>query len=202
MIETASRKDAPFFLYAAYTALHWPLHARAADIELFHGRYGCGWDAIRCLRHETLKGMGIPNPRWDISPRAPQSHPWHDDPHKEWQDLRMAVYAAQVHCMDRDVGLILDALRRLGKDRDTRVFFLSDNGGCAEFVAEDPNKPETSRCNIPTRNGRPMRIGNTPASPPTPTTPSPATTCPWPTPATPTSVASSATFTRAETPRP
>ena len=80
----------------------------------------------------------------------------------------MAVYAAQVECMDRGIGRIMDALRRAGVADDTLVLFLSDNGGCAEFLAEDSAGPEPFRYNIPTADGRPMRVGNTPAVAPGP----------------------------------
>ncbi len=37
-IEKADRKK-PLFLYVAYTAAHWPLHARPEDIARYEGRY-------------------------------------------------------------------------------------------------------------------------------------------------------------------
>ena len=47
-----------------------------------------------------------------------------DAPDREWQQRRMEVYAAQIDRMDRNVGSILDALRRTGRDRDTLILFL------------------------------------------------------------------------------
>lgn len=44
----------------------------------------------------------------------------------------MAVYAAQVHRMDYNIGRLVDSLRAAGKLDHTLIFFLSDNGGCAE----------------------------------------------------------------------
>ena len=168
MIGQANQKDNPFFLYVGYTAPHWPLHAREEDVARFQGSYRVGWDTIRTRRHETLKGMGVLDPKWDISPRDEDAPPWGDAKHKDWQDRRMAVYAAQVHSMDRGVGVILNRLRQLGIEEDTMVMFLSDNGGCAEFLAEDYNKPDKMRFNIPTRRGRPVYIGNTPTHAPGP----------------------------------
>ena len=44
----------PFFLYMAYTAAHWPMHAQEADIAKYHGRYDAGYAAIRaCALGET-----------------------------------------------------------------------------------------------------------------------------------------------------
>ena len=168
MVEQATAGQAPFFLYVAYTAPHWPLHALPDDIARCEGRYRDGWDALRGARHEELKGMGVLDRRWPISPRDPDSRPWSEAREPLWEDLRMAVYAAQIECMDRGIGRIMAALRRAGVAEDTLVLFLSDNGGCAEFLAEESGSPEPFRYDIPTSDGRPMRIGNTPAVAPGP----------------------------------
>ena len=39
--------------------------------------------------------------------------------------------------MDQSIGRLLASLARLGVRDDTLVLFLSDNGGSAEFMAED-----------------------------------------------------------------
>jgi arylsulfatase A-like enzyme len=44
------------------------------------------------------------------------------------QAMPHATYAAMVTRLDRDVGRVLDSLAALGLDRDTVVFFTSDNG--------------------------------------------------------------------------
>jgi len=168
MIGDAHAQGAPFFLYLAYTAPHWPLHAPAEDVERYRGRYRQGWDALRTARHEELKGMGILDSRWEISPRDENAPAWEEVPEQEWQDLRMAVYAAQVDRMDQGVGRVLAKLDELGLTDDTLILFLSDNGGCAEFLAEDTGRPEPFRYNIPLPDGRPMRCGNTPRIAPGP----------------------------------
>ncbi|MFB3825371.1 MAG: arylsulfatase [Bryobacteraceae bacterium] len=46
---------------------------------------------------------------------------------RDWpEDFR--IYAAMVTRMDRDIGRIMAALKQAGLDRDTLVFFTSDNG--------------------------------------------------------------------------
>jgi arylsulfatase A-like enzyme len=163
MIRRAADRDAPFFLYVAYTAPHWPLHALPEDIARYEGTYRTGgWDTVRTSRHEELKGLGILDPAWEISPRDKQAPAWQDAPNKDWEDLRMAVYAAQVDRMDQGIGRMLAVLGELGLEENTVVMFLSDNGGCAEFLAEDTDRPEKFRYNTPTKDGRPMHVGNTP----------------------------------------
>ena len=139
MIDDAADRDEPFFLHVSYTAPHWPLHAMEEDIATYEGKYRAGWDAFRTARHEQLKGMGVLDAKWDISPRDEQAPPWqdHDAKRRDWEDVRMAVYAAQVDRMDRGVGVIVETLRQRGLLDNTLVMFLSDNGGCAEFLAED-----------------------------------------------------------------
>jgi arylsulfatase A-like enzyme len=169
--DTSQNDDAstpPMFGYVAYTAPHWPLHAFPEDIERYRGKYRGGWDALRTSRHEELNASGLLDPVWDISPRDVDAPAWTDTEHTEWEDLRMAVYAAQIECMDRGVGRIMDALRESGQEDNTVVLFLSDNGGCAEFLAEDDEPAQPSRFQVPTRDGRSIRVGNTPSIDPGP----------------------------------
>jgi arylsulfatase A len=43
-----------------------------------------------------------------------------------------ATFAGMVSRLDRDVGRVVESLKRLGIDRDTLVVFTSDNGSCDE----------------------------------------------------------------------
>jgi arylsulfatase len=45
----------------------------------------------------------------------------------------MAVYAATVDIMDHNIGRIVAHLKETGEYDNTLIFFLSDNGGCAEW---------------------------------------------------------------------
>ena len=152
-------KEAPFFLYVAYTAAHWPLHAFEDDIGRYKGRYTAGWDALRLQRHERMKELGTVDPAWDLSPRNPEVPAWADEPHKAWQERRMEVYSAQITRMDQGIGRLLDLLDESGEANDTLVVFQIDNGGCHVEYATDrkgPYLPET------TRDGRPVIPGNVP----------------------------------------
>src|SRR5207302_4693499 len=44
------KQPAPFFLYVAYTAPHWPLHAHPQDIAKYRAKYRLGWDELRKRR--------------------------------------------------------------------------------------------------------------------------------------------------------
>jgi arylsulfatase len=41
------RSGDAFFLYVAYTAPHWPLHALEEDIARYERKYDMGWDVLR-----------------------------------------------------------------------------------------------------------------------------------------------------------
>ncbi len=168
MIEESAAEDVPFFSYVAYTAPHWPLHALEEDIEKYRGVYDGGWDELRRTRHARLKELGILDESWELAQRDQDSIPWEAAENKEWESLRMAVYAAQIDRMDQGVGRIIDALDSTGVRDNTLVIFLSDNGGCAEFLAEDSNTPDPVQFDTPMWNGGHMRMGNNPEIDPGP----------------------------------
>ncbi len=124
--------ETPFFLYLAYTAPHWPLHALPEDIAKYRGRYLEGWDHLREQRYRRTVEMGLISDRWKMSPRDEANAAWRDEPDKDLMDLKMAVYAAQIDRMDQGIGRVLDKIRTLGKEDNTLVMFLADNGGCHE----------------------------------------------------------------------
>lgn len=126
----------PFFLYLAYTAPHDPLHAPPEDIARYRGKYRQGWEALRRERYERMLKLGVLARPWPLSPRDPASPPWETVKDKDYQDLAMSVYAAMIDRMDQNIGRLLAALRAAGRDRNTLILFLSDNGGCSEFVNE------------------------------------------------------------------
>ena len=168
MIEQSGAEDAPFFSYVAYTAPHWPLHAPEEVIEKYKGVYDNGWDELRESRHENLKSLGILDESWKMAPRDQDSFPWEDAKNKEWESLRMAVYAAQIDRMDQGIGRILEALDSAGVRDNTLVMFLSDNGGCAEFLGEDSSNPDPMEYDTPMWNGERMKMGNLPEIDPGP----------------------------------
>ena len=122
----------PFFLYVAFTAPHWPMHAKPRDIAKYHGRYNRGWDALREERYRRMQAMGVIDSQWQLSARIEGAPAWEDEPNQVWAAQRMEVYAAMVDCMDQAVGRIVGELRATQQLDNTLIFFLADNGGCAE----------------------------------------------------------------------
>ncbi|HUW94087.1 MAG TPA: arylsulfatase [Bacteroidales bacterium] len=132
-------KDKPFFLYVAYTAAHWPLHAPEKEIEKYKGMYDIGWDSLRALRFNKLKKLGIIDDNCKLTARGVAVPAWENEPMKEWQARRMEVYAAMIDVMDQGIGRIISALEQKGELENTVIFYMQDNGGCAE--PQGTNKP-------------------------------------------------------------
>jgi len=57
-LEDYGPQETPFFLYVAYTAPHYPLHALPEDIAKYRGRYRTGWDNLRMSRHAKMLKLG------------------------------------------------------------------------------------------------------------------------------------------------
>lgn len=131
--------DKPVFLYVAYTTAHWPMHALPEDIAKYKGVYDGGFRAIRAARFERLKKLGLIQKDLNLSK---QSDDWEKTPNKEWDIRNMEVYAAMIDNMDRGIGRIVAEFGRQGTLDNTLIFYLQDNGACAEgFGRYKPNRP-------------------------------------------------------------
>ncbi|MBN1901905.1 arylsulfatase [Candidatus Sumerlaeota bacterium] len=161
--------DKPFFMYVAYTAAHFPMHALEKDIAKYKGKFDAGYDALRKQRIERLKNMGLIDPKWQPSPTDMK---WEEVQNREWELRCMEVYAAMIDNMDQGIGRIMAELKRQDKFDDTLIFFLQDNGACGRDVGRKPDKnlPKNLRPLRPdelpsgahprqTRDGRPVRHG-------------------------------------------
>ncbi len=127
------KDDNPFFLYLAYNAPHWPLQAKDEDIAKFYKYYReKGWDAVRKEKHARMVELGIIDSNLGFAEW--ENRAWNQLTEKEKDNTayRMAVYAAQVHAMDYNIGRLVNFLKEKNKYDNTLIIFLSDNGACAE----------------------------------------------------------------------
>lgn len=133
----------PFFLYLAFNAPHWPLHAKQTDIDRFKNTYKVGWDAIRQARNKRQEAMGLAKAGMGLSARDKRVRAWKDLSAGEQDSTayRMAVYAAQVYALDQNVGKLIAELKQRGQFDNTLILFLSDNGACAEVYDELGSRP-------------------------------------------------------------
>jgi arylsulfatase len=129
----------PFFLYVAYTAAHWPMHARERDIAAEKGRYAAGYAAVRQARYAKMLAEGVVTAaNTELVPfpaglgEAGEFWPW--------DERNMEVFAAMVTSMDRGIGRIVQAIGDRGQAENTLVLYMQDNGGCAETIGREPGK--------------------------------------------------------------
>ena len=162
-IDEFSREDKPFFLYTAFTAAHWPLHAFEEDIAKYKDQYCGGWDELRRNRHARQIKSGLLDKKWGITDRDPRVPAWENASFKSWESRRMAVYAAMIERMDRGVGRILAKLDQHNIADNTLVMFMSDNGGNFEEM-DDPgiSVPRPDWLPYVTHVGKPVNRGNKP----------------------------------------
>jgi len=135
------RGEQPFFMYVAYTAAHWPMHALAKDVAKYKGKYDRGYGSVRAERFERTKELGLIKSEWELSPQAGD---WDAVEHKQWEIRCMEVYAAMVDSMDQGIGRIVAQLERDDILKNTLIFFLQDNGGCAEGLGRSPRGDYTA----------------------------------------------------------
>ncbi|MFA6563667.1 MAG: sulfatase-like hydrolase/transferase [Verrucomicrobiia bacterium] len=168
----ARRASQPFFFYVAYTAAHWPMHALPEDIAKYRDRYDGGYEPARAARFARTKQLGLVNANWQMTPQAED---WAAVKDKAWETRCMEVYAAMVDRMDQGIGRIVAELKRQGQFDNTLIFFLQDNGGCAEGTGRQSNAGQIKTTNykpfgpddlqpqivppMQTRDGRPVRTG-------------------------------------------
>lgn len=151
----ANHAESPFFHYIAFTSPHFPLHAPQEAIERYREVYREGWEKARQSRFSWLsehgfirsplsaveRELGPPYAFDDVLPTiGPQEVnrpvPWTSltTEQQEFQAIKMAIHAAMVDVMDRQIGQVLSQLRDMKALDNTLVIFASDNGASAEMM--------------------------------------------------------------------
>ena len=128
--EEKAESDRPYFLYLAYTAPHYPLHAHQEEVQKYIGKYRKGWDIIREERLRRQKELGLFDASVELSDRSHIAWEELSEEKKKEMDLRMAYYAAMVDRMDQNIGKLVNHLETTDDLDNTLIVFLSDNGAC------------------------------------------------------------------------
>jgi arylsulfatase len=161
-----NHKDKPFFHYIPFIAPHFPLHALPEDIAKYRDKYLDGWDKMRAARFARQQELGITQTTLsELEPAVGPPYafpealeklgpgeinrplPWETltEEQRRFQATKMAIHAAMIDRMDREIGRILDQLKAMGAFENTLLMFASDNGATAEIMVRngghDPAAP-------------------------------------------------------------
>jgi arylsulfatase len=156
----------PFFQYLCFTSPHFPLQAPAEDIAQYANTYRAGWDAARQERWRRIQRLGFDmralpaferqlGPPYDFpeallklgSGETNRPVPWVElsEVQREFQSSKMAVHAAMVDRMDREIGRVVEQLQAMNAWENTLILFLSDNGASAEIMVRgDGHDPQAA----------------------------------------------------------
>jgi arylsulfatase A-like enzyme len=108
--------DRPFFLTVGFNAVHNFTHQLPAEYLDRHGLTGY--------------------PR-DWSPASEEYYDWYRRGRAPNNPEGRAQYRGQLHYLDREVGRLLDELKRQDLERDTLVIYIGDNGGSTPIYADN-----------------------------------------------------------------
>jgi arylsulfatase A-like enzyme len=124
-------KNKPFYLYLSYYAVHNPMQGKEALVNRFTSKAdSMGLSKMQPFTRERdwiKKSMSD-----NFRERVIQSNP---------------VYAAMIYSVDENLGKLFKRLEELDLDKNTIIFFTSDNGG----LATSEGSPT---CNTPLRAGK------------------------------------------------
>jgi arylsulfatase A-like enzyme len=161
-----NHSDHPFFLYLAYTAPHFPIHAYEQDIAKYEKLYEQGWDVTRTNRYKKMIQLGLIDKRYQLTERPADIEDWNKVADKKQWVRKMAVYAAMIDRMDQNIGRLIATLKANKQFDNTLIVFMSDNGGCAENVDNrnfnDKNVPIGARGSYVTYDYPWANVSNTP----------------------------------------
>ncbi len=151
-IDEARDEKKPFFLYLAHVAPHFPCMAPEKIIAKYRGKYMKGWDQLREERHQRQVESGLIDPSWKMEDRPENVPSWDSlsaGEKKRYDDM-MAIYAAMIEEIDRNIGKLVSALKERNELNNTLILFLSDNGGNAEagvsgrYQGKNPGDPHSN----------------------------------------------------------
>ncbi len=125
----------PFFLYLAPGAAHSPHPVAQSWIDRYKGAFDEGWDVYREKVIANQKKLGIIPETTRLPGRNPGIVAWNtlNDDQKRLYTRLMETYAGFLSYTDREIGRIVDQLKKLGQLENTLIIVsVGDNGGSKE----------------------------------------------------------------------
>ena len=96
------------------------------------------------LEPDVIPGWNLPKEklREMVGPgEVDRAVAWKDltDEQRSFQATKMAIHAAMIDRMDREIGRVLEQVKAMGADENTVILFVSDNGASAEQIIRGDN---------------------------------------------------------------
>lgn len=128
------RPDRPFMGYVAFGATHAPHQAPPEFMAKYRGRYDEGWDVFRERTFKKQVETGVIPADTVLSPHNPGVKPWAEltDNEKRLAARMQEAFAAFLDHTDKQIGRLVEGLRRLGQLDDTIIVLHADNGASQE----------------------------------------------------------------------
>ena len=132
-------ENKPFFAYLAFQVAHSPFMAPHENVEKYDKIYSVGWDKIREQRFEKQKELGFWPSNMTDPGRLPPNESWDSltDDEKAYAARVLAVHAAGIEDMDKNIGRVIQYLKDTGQYDNTFILFTSDNGSSEPFEISD-----------------------------------------------------------------
>jgi len=125
----------PFFSYLSFQVAHTPFQAPPENIPKYEKIYSAGWDKIREQRFEKQKELGFWPANMTLADRIPPNTAWENltPDQKSYAAKVLAVHAAMIEDMDKNIGKVIKYLKDSGQYDNTFIMFTSDNGTSEPF---------------------------------------------------------------------
>ncbi|MGD9968721.1 MAG: arylsulfatase [Hyphomonadaceae bacterium] len=129
-MDADSARNAPFFAYLAFQAVHIPVQAPREFTSHYGGRYDGGWEDLRASRWRRAQELGLLPADAPVGAPHPSLRQWGSITNDE-QALyarSMEVHAGMLEAMDHHIGRFIEYLRSRGLAENTIFVVTSDNG--------------------------------------------------------------------------
>jgi arylsulfatase A-like enzyme len=129
-VNSTYKDGKPLFMYLAYQEAHTPFQAPRDNIMKYYNMYkSMGWDKIREQRFEKQKELGYWSSNTTQPARLPPNVKWDSlsQDQKNYAATVLAVHAAMIEQLDKNVGRMINYLKSIGKYDNTFIMFSTDN---------------------------------------------------------------------------
>lgn len=126
----AGDRQAPYFGYLAFQAVHIPVQAPKEFSDHYKGQFDQGWEAVRRARWERAKANGVVPADAPYAEMPDTLRPWASlkDEERQKYARAMEVYSGMIEAMDHHIGRLITHVEQRGELGNTIFVITSDNG--------------------------------------------------------------------------